>query len=62
MDWQDYVRTKDRKRFYTEEARYTKSESFDFDEATGWKEKESARARVLAKRLEFLALWIEKED
>ena len=59
MDWRDYVDLEDIEDFLKQEGLFTKVESDLFHKAEGGTSKEAARARVLAKRLEFLAYWIE---
>lgn len=59
MDWRDYVDFEDRKEFLEEEAKFVKVQEQEFNGAADGSEKEAARAMILAKRLEFLAFWIE---
>lgn len=60
MNWKDYVKVWDVEAFLKEELAYTLAELGEFEILPEGLPKEAARARVLAKRLEFLADWIEE--
>jgi len=61
MDWLDYVLVKERRLFRKLENNYTNKELTNFYQARNTQDREVARARVLAKRLEFLAYWIQEQ-